>query len=71
MIRYHKDVNYLGVLCETLNSFIILSSKNNVEWLFHAKKALEIFTITTTIEGHHPQHDQALRNVKNWLGLKD
>jgi hypothetical protein len=48
----------------------ILSTKPKSDWLIYAKKALEILNITTTINGHNPQHDIALKNVKDWLGLK-
>ncbi len=38
---------------------------NNQAWKAAADKAIEIFEVTTTIVGHHPSHDQALKQLKN------
>ncbi len=45
------------------------SNKNNPAALEYAKKALEILRATTTIDGHNINHDEVLKNIKNWIIL--
>ena len=37
------------------------------EWMDYAKKAIEIFQITTQIEGHNSEHDNALEYITEFL----
>ncbi len=39
----------------------LLKSYNKPEWKEYAEKCVEIFKITTTIEGHNGSHDEALK----------
>lgn len=47
----------------------LLKSNGQHAWKEYANKVMEIFEITTTIEGHHPMHDEALKLVVRDLGL--
>jgi hypothetical protein len=46
---------------------LILRNNGNDEWIEYAEKAKKIFSITTTIEGHSPGHDQALAELTDLL----
>lgn len=45
-----------------------LRTENDNEWKKYAEAAYERFSKSTTIEGHHSSHDEALQQVKKWLG---
>lgn len=47
-------------------AFCLRESGNN-EWREHAQQALEIFKITTRIDGHRSHHDEFLKMVSEWL----
>jgi hypothetical protein len=44
---------------------ICLSEKNDSSALEYAKKAYEILKVTTTIDGHHPAHDEVLSHIES------
>ena len=44
---------------------MILLKKGQTNWREFADKALDIFAITTTIEGHNKNHDTALKFLKS------
>jgi|GEM_PF-6093696 hypothetical protein len=65
-----NDMSILPLIDEVINEyprfpfgycakFNLLSSHNDKTWKIYAVKALEIFKITTTLEGHSPAHDEA------------
>ena len=41
---------------------------NDPSWEADAKKAFSIFTKTTVVKDHHPDHDRVLKDVKRLLG---
>ena len=45
----------------------ILGSRNDKNWLQIAKRAIEILEITTTINGHHINHEQVLATLRNMV----
>ena len=47
--------------------FNLLKDLGNPDWKLYAKKAMDIFEITTTIKGHDPSHDQVLKVLKEVL----
>ena len=49
---------------------MILLKKGDSNWLNNAQKALEIFKVTTSIEGHKKSHDQGLKFVLELLEIK-
>jgi hypothetical protein len=46
-----------------------LKPRGDTSWRGFATKAVEILKNTTTIDGHHPNHDQALRELTQALHL--
>lgn len=44
-----------------------LSQSGDGSWKHYAVRAVEILRRTTTIDGHHPNHDQALRELEEAL----
>ena len=46
-----------------------LNQRGDNSWKGYAMKAVEILENTTTIDGHHPSHDQVLRELKLALHL--
>jgi hypothetical protein len=42
---------------------LCLQKKGDATWRDHALKAVEILKRTTTIDGHHPNHDHALQEL--------
>jgi hypothetical protein len=46
---------------------LILKERNNSEWKKYANRAIEIFKITTAIEGHHGDHDEGLKRLRTEL----
>jgi len=46
-----------------------LRQRGDGSWKRYATKAIEILKNTTKIDGHHPSHDQALRELEQALGL--
>ena len=44
--------------------FELLKAYNDDEWIDVAKKAIEIFDVTTTIQSHHISHDEVLSILK-------
>ena len=47
--------------------FNLLKDLGDPDWKTYAEKAMNIFEITTTIKGHDPSHDQALKVLKEVL----
>jgi len=46
---------------------LCLKESGDSNWTGAARKAREIFKLTTQISGHHPEHDQALRHLNELL----
>ncbi len=49
----------------------LLKNTNQDGWITYAKKAKEIFLVTTSISGHNGMHDNALKNINNDLKSKN
>ena len=46
---------------------VCLRESGNDEWRDHAHRALEIFKITTRIDGHRSHHDEFFEKVSAWF----
>jgi hypothetical protein len=46
---------------------LCLKDAGDPTWVESARKAVEIFQITTQISGHHPSHDECLRKLREFL----
>lgn len=46
-----------------------LLRRKDPAWKEFAKKALSILIITTSIDGHKPEHDQTFEALTEWLKL--
>jgi hypothetical protein len=49
---------------------LLLKNKNDLSWDIYERKAYRIFSITTSINGHDESHDQVLKQIKQYLGIK-
>ncbi|MDP3729716.1 MAG: hypothetical protein Q8R26_03160 [bacterium] len=66
--KYQKAITFIPDFPFTY--FALMScdfKKGDPAWIPNAEKALEIFSITTTLPNHHRQHDEALRVLQEIL----
>jgi len=76
-----SDASTLTLINEVIKKFpdfpfgyytkaIYLRTKKKEDWKISANKAIEILEVTTKINGHHLNQDQALKELKTYLGKK-
>lgn len=72
------DLKSLAIMDQVINKFPnfpfgyyakakSLRLKNDNSWRDFATKGIEILEITTSISGHHQNHDEALKALKEWM----
>jgi hypothetical protein len=76
--RYRCDENSLKIFNEVVTRFprfpfshyalaFCLQQHGDERWREHAEAAMKILKLTTTVDGHHPNHDLALREIESAL----
>jgi len=46
---------------------LCLRDRSDESWRQHAERAIEILSMTTTIDGHNTNHDEVLKKIASWL----
>ena len=49
--------------------YFLLGISRDPEWIKYARKAIEIFEITTAVDGHDPTHESCLNEIRGNLSL--
>ena len=49
---------------------LCLRDRNDESWRQHAERTVEIFSLTTQIDGHNTNHDEVMKKVSAWLNTE-